>query len=409
MNLFTKSGDQREQVPATVREYRSGSRPCRPMRPHIVFSGGGTGGHLFPGLAVARHLADTRPEVRITFAGGGKPLERAQVAAAEFDYLALRCHPRPRGIVDAWRFVADNLAGYRTARRFLAEMGVDAVVGLGGYASVPMARAAARQGVPLVLLEQNAVPGRATRWLARRATLVCTAFQAARRHLPCGCSVRLTGNPVRWPIAPGLSLGGNPKSDSRHRPRLVVLGGSGGSGPLNQVVPEALGRLVSRLGGWRILHQAGRGDFEAIRLRYARFGLKAEVVGFLPDMPQVLADADLAVCRAGGTTLAELAVAGVSAVVVPFSQAADDHQRRNAEAFAAEGACLLVDERPGAEPFAQRLATAVCGLLAGPARRAAMSRAMRRLGRPQAAAEVAEVVLPWLVGGEAGSRVRSAA
>ena len=143
---------------------------------HIVFSGGGTGGHLFPGLAVAEQLAAMIPRVRITFCGGGKPFERKYVSRAGFDYFALPARPLPHGAREAVAFVVENLAGYLAARRFLREEHVAAVVGLGGYASVPMARAAARRRVPLVLLEQNAVPGKATRWLARRAALICTAF-----------------------------------------------------------------------------------------------------------------------------------------------------------------------------------------------------------------------------------------
>ena len=129
---------------------------------------------------MADELVEKLPGVRITFAGSGKPFERSHVAAAGFDYLALPCRPLPRGAREAFSFLVENLAGYLAARRFLAENDVDAVVGLGGYASVPMARAASRSGVPLVLLEQNAVPGRATRWLARTASAVCVAFAKTR-------------------------------------------------------------------------------------------------------------------------------------------------------------------------------------------------------------------------------------
>ena len=148
---------------------------------HIVFSGGGTGGHLFPGLAVAQQLAAAVPGVRITFCGGGKPFERKYVGRAGFDYLTLPARPLPHGAREAVAFLVENVAGYLAASRFLGEEHVAAVVGLGGYASVPMARAATQRRVPLVLLEQNAVAGRATRWLARRAALVCTAFDADRR------------------------------------------------------------------------------------------------------------------------------------------------------------------------------------------------------------------------------------
>ena len=148
--------------------------------PHVVFAGGGTGGHLFPGLAVAEQLQAIAPTARITVATGGKPFEQAHVAAAGFAHLRLPSHPLASGAAAKWRFVKDNLVGYRRARRFLRATGVSLVVGLGGYASVPMAWAAAAARIPLVLLEQNALPGRVTRWLAPRAALVCLAFEEAR-------------------------------------------------------------------------------------------------------------------------------------------------------------------------------------------------------------------------------------
>lgn len=147
----------------------------RPL--HLVLAGGGTAGHLFPGLAVAEALAAGAPGLRITFAGGGKDLERRLMAAAGFDYYPLPCRPLPRGAREAISFVVENLAGYLAAKRFLKEEQVGAVVGLGGYASVPMGRAAVRRRIPLILLEQNVLPGRATRWLAPAATLLCAAFR----------------------------------------------------------------------------------------------------------------------------------------------------------------------------------------------------------------------------------------
>ena len=172
---------------------------------HIVFSGGGTGGHLFPGLAVAERLSEEIANLRITFAGSGKAFERKHVAAAGFDYLALPCRPLPGKPGEAVSFVVENLAGYFAARRFLKDERVDAVVGLGGYASVPMGRAAARSSTPLMLLEQNVIPGRATRWLSKKADLICTSFAETEDHLSSRCTVRFTGNPVRRDFS-GISL-----------------------------------------------------------------------------------------------------------------------------------------------------------------------------------------------------------
>ena len=173
-----------------------------PSAYHIVFAGGGTGGHLFPGIATAERLGQELPGVRITFAGTGRPFERRAVAEAGFDYLTLRCHAWPRRLWQVVPFVRENLAGYRAAQRFLEEQCVTAVVGLGGFASAPMARAALRRGIPLALLEQNVVPGRVTRWLSRSATFVCAALEETTRYLDPRSAVLVTGNPIRAAFVP---------------------------------------------------------------------------------------------------------------------------------------------------------------------------------------------------------------
>ena len=389
-------------------------------RLHIVFTGGGTGGHLFPGLAVAEQLVGEVSRVRITFVGSGKRFERRHVAAAGFEYLALPCRPRPRRVRDLFTFLVQNLAGYLAARRFLAEENVAAVVGLGGYASVPMARAAANRGVPLVLLEQNATAGRATRWLARRATLVCTAMAQSRSNFRCRCPVRVTGTPIRKQRVQGSGFRVqdfefdlypqvlNPEPQTLHpfllapRPsslaplaarRLVVLGGSNGARSLNENVPRALYKIRAKLDGWQIVHQSGEPGFERARELYRKFGLEATVVAFIPDVPQVLAASNLAVCRCGGTTLAELAAAGVPAILLPYPHATDDHQRKNAEVFTTAGGSLLLDRRELSGRLDDHLAGAISDLLADPARRKRMSAAMRRFARPKAAENVAAMVL----------------
>ncbi len=150
---------------------------------HIVFSGGGTAGHLFPGLAVAAEMHAISNDTRITFAGSGKAFEERSVTQAGFNYIDLPCAPAPQRATDFLRFVAQNWTGYRQAQRFLFRERVNAVVGLGGYASVPLARAAIAAGIPLILLEQNAFPGRATRWLAPKADLICAAFAESCEHV----------------------------------------------------------------------------------------------------------------------------------------------------------------------------------------------------------------------------------
>ncbi len=367
---------------------------------HLVFSGGGTGGHLFPGLAVAGRLVGEIPRVRISFVGSGKQFERRQVAAAGFEYLALPCRRLPKGAREAFSFVVENLAGYLAAGRFLDEHRVAAVVGLGGYASVPMARAASRRNLPLVLLEQNAVPGRATQWLARSAVLVCAGLAQTRANLRCRCPVRVTGTPIRD------GFGGS-RADGPRR-QLIILGGSNGARSINQNVPRALYKAGGKLAGWKVIHQSGEAELEATRELYRKLGLEAQVAGFIAPLPEALAASDLAVCRAGGTTLAELSAAAVPTVLLPYPDATDDHQRRNAEVFTKAGGSVTLDERRLAGRLDNHLADAMRGLLGDPHRRARMSAAMRRLARPNAAAEVANLILE-LVQSRPGRAMRVAA
>jgi UDP-N-acetylglucosamine--N-acetylmuramyl-(pentapeptide) pyrophosphoryl-undecaprenol N-acetylglucosamine transferase len=353
-----------------------------------VFAGGGTGGHLFPGLATADALKSLLGDVRITFAGSGAAFERRHASTAGYEYLTLRSRPL-RTKPWAWPgFLAAHWQGRRQAFDFLRKHPVDLVVGLGGYASVPMASAAAARGIPLVLLEQNAVPGRANRWLARRATRICLGFKAASRHFPQVAPDRLlvTGTPLR-------AIQGNSEPTTSSKPLLVVCGGSGGARPLNLSVPQALARLKDQLDAWRVVHQTGENGLAMTRALYEQLGIEAEVVSFVPELPRVLAQASLAICRAGGTTLAELAASGTPAILCPYPFAADDHQLRNAEVFAATGASVLVNTRPlESEAGIAELTGAVAKLLGDADQRKALSDAAQAMARPRAAVDVAEII-----------------
>ncbi|MEN6449030.1 MAG: UDP-N-acetylglucosamine--N-acetylmuramyl-(pentapeptide) pyrophosphoryl-undecaprenol N-acetylglucosamine transferase [Thermoguttaceae bacterium] len=358
---------------------------------HIVFCGGSTAGHLYPGLAVAEELAEMIPRLRVTFCGGGRPSERQAVAEAGFGYYALPSRPLPQGPTEAVAFVLDNLAGYMAAKWFLREERVAAVVGLGGYTSLPVGRAAARRGLPLVLLEQNVIPNKATRWLASRASLVCTSLEETAEKLRCRCPVRFTGNPVRRSFQRGRRPAAS-DATSTAPPTLVVLGGSGEARPLNEKAPPALYKVRQLLQGWRIVHQSGESGLEATRTLYQKLALDATVEPFLADMPAVLSGANLALCRAGGTTLAELAAMGVPAILLPYPHAANDQQAENARVFAAGGGCVTIDERKAPGHLDDELADVLCFVLANQGLRQGMSAAMRDMARPFAAKDVAELV-----------------
>ena len=351
---------------------------------HIVFSGGGTGGHLFPGLVVADELRRTDAALRITFAGCGREFEQRHVEAAGYGYLSITCRPWPRR---AWRlpgFALEHFRAVRTSEKFLREQGADLVVGLGGFASVPTARAAVTLGVPLVLLEQNVVAGRANRWLAPFAARVCTAFHETWDSLPATACAVTTGNPVRVAHR-------KPRSANSEK-LLLILGGSGGARELNEHVPSALAQCRASLAGWSVVHQCGASAVETTRAAYDHVGVPAEIQPFVIDLLSLVSRADLAVCRGGGTTLAELAAAEVPAIVCPWAGAADDHQLRNAEVFLSLGACRLIDTRETASALDARLAEALGELMSNESARRDMALAMRRLANPTAALLVAEVI-----------------
>ncbi len=357
---------------------------ARPL--HIVLSGGGTGGHLFPGLATAERLCVLRPNAQITVAGAGPAWLGEHVRTAGYQFLELPCRPAPTSLRGVLRFLAGNLAAYRAARRFLARHSAAVVIGLGGYASVPMARAALARRVPLVLLEQNAVPGKATRFLARRASAICLALPPARGSLPALGTIQRTGNPVREAFTHSAPVAAGP-------PQLLVLGGSGGAQALNRHVPEALAPLARHLGSLRIVHQTGPRDVEEVAMRYTAASLCANVVAWLDDMAATMRQSALAVARAGGTTLAELAASALPAILVPYPHATANHQQANAHVFAAAGAARVVEQGSRPDAFLAELTGVLAELLTEPSLRESMRAAMHQLARPHAADTVARLVL----------------
>lgn len=370
-----------------------------PAAPHVLFAGGGAVGHLAAGLAVAEHLHRQLPTAEITFAGSGKVRERHAVRSAGFQYVAVPSQPTPQNPLQAVRFVTDAVAGYCAARWMLREQQIALVVGLGGSVSATVVRAAVARGVPVVMLEQNAVPCRTTRWLSHAAAMVCAGFAEVRPHLHVQAPVTVTGNPVRSDFEElhrryrKLDDSGSPLLAGATRPRrLVVLGGSSGGRSLNAAAPRALQLVAERLAGWQIVHQTGEGQLQETEDRYREIGTPALAVTYIDQIASVLFASDLVICRAGGVTLAELALAGVPAITIPYPHAVDDHQTANAKVFAAAGACRLIDESSQADALHEALARELDPLLRDASMRNDMSRSMLRLAYPDAAADVARVI-----------------
>ncbi|MCG8448246.1 MAG: UDP-N-acetylglucosamine--N-acetylmuramyl-(pentapeptide) pyrophosphoryl-undecaprenol N-acetylglucosamine transferase [Pirellulales bacterium] len=382
-----------------------------PASPHVMFAGGGAPGHLYPGIAVAEHLAGAVPNVRISFAGPGRPREKHTVHTAGFQYTTIPSQPMPQNPLQVLRFVTDNVAGYCAARWMLGEQKVSLVVGMGGYTSTAVVRAALSRGIPFLLLEQNALPSRTTRWFARDAALVCAAFEEVRPHLHVQAPINVTGNPARpafeqlyrrkFANSPsddaGSTLVLQPPSSDRPK-RLIILGGAGGARSLNDSMPRALKQLGDSLADWQIIHQTGEGQLQKTEGRYRQCGVEALAVTFIDEIASVLFASDLVVCRSGGTTLAELALAGVPAVLVPYPQASEDHQLANAKVVAEANACRLVDESSQTGALDKALARELLPLVMEKETRQQMSQEMRRLARPQASAEIAAAIEGTLFG-----------
>jgi UDP-N-acetylglucosamine--N-acetylmuramyl-(pentapeptide) pyrophosphoryl-undecaprenol N-acetylglucosamine transferase len=353
----------------------------------MVVAGGGTGGHLFPGLAVAECAAgaDARS---VVFIGSAFGIEARVIPRTRFAFhpLAIR-GLRGRGWRGAVQLAWQLPAAVLRAWRLLGAIRPDVVVGVGGYASAPVVLAAWARRVPSVLLEQNAHPGIANRALARLARRVCTTFAEANRYFPAHKVVR-TGNPVRpfsaaaGAVHPGFTV--------------FVFGGSQGAHHLNEAMTDAAPALRDAVPGLRIIHQTGAADCASVRERYAALGLAADVREFIDDMGAAYAAADVVVCRAGATTVAELTVLGKPAILVPYPYAADDHQRANASVLAAHEAGVLMLDRELSGP---RLAEAISALARDPVRRQAMAAAARTLGVPDAAARVVAMCRAVVGGG----------
>ena len=369
-----------------------------------MFAGGGAQGQLFPGIAVAAHVAELLPQAAISFAGPGRCREKHLVRSAGYQYVTVPSQPLPRNPMQALRFVTDNLVGYCAAKWILREQQVTLVVGLGGHTSTAVVRAAAERGTPFIMLEQNSVPSRTTRWLARAARMVCVAFEETRPHLHVQAPVKVTGNPVRPSFETLFSrlqlkrtAEGGSGSRSRQK-RIVILGGTGGARSLNEAMPSTLKQLSDCLVDWQIVHQTGEGQLQETERRYRQLGVPALAVTYIDEIASVMFESDLVVCRSNGTTLAELALAGVPAVLVPAAHSREDQQLANAKVYAASRACRLIDESSPAGSLDKALARELTPLIMDENLRKTMALNMRGLARPHASAEIAVAVREALSG-----------
>jgi UDP-N-acetylglucosamine--N-acetylmuramyl-(pentapeptide) pyrophosphoryl-undecaprenol N-acetylglucosamine transferase len=366
----------------------------------VLIAGGGTGGHLFPGLAVARELQSRVPGAMVTFAGTAQGIESRVVPREGFELDVIRSSGlKGKGAGDRMRGAARLPLSLVDAWKLITRRRPRLVIGVGGYSSGPLVLVAAMRRIPTLLLEQNAVPGLTNRLLARVVDAAAVSYDQTREFF--GSKAFVSGNPVRAEFfgsgQPSMTV---EAYASRSGSRILVFGGSQGAHAINVVMVEAAPRLAANHGAaLSITHQTGERDVDVVRAAYRSAGIESEVVPFLDDMGRRLAEADVVVCRAGATTLAEIAAAGAAAILVPLPTATDDHQRRNAEALAEKGAAevLLQSDATGTV-----LAERIAALIADRPRRQRMAAAARGCARPDAARVIVDRALA-LVGGRPGT------
>lgn len=356
----------------------------------VLIAGGGTGGHLFPGIALAEEVVTRHHKNEVVFVGTEKGLEARKVPEAGFPLEFIRAQGlKGKGF---WQLIKGLLAlplAFIESFRILMRHKPDVVVGVGGYASGPVVMAAWLMGIPTAVQEQNALPGFTNKTLGKIVKVVFTAFDEAKRFFPED-KVHLVGNPIRRKLMDNYL-----RSHVAHeRFSVLIFGGSLGAKGINQRVVEALDHLGDLKDQITFVHQTGKNDLEMVRKGYADKGFQAEVREFIDDMSDAYARSDLVVCRAGATTLAELTVCKKASILIPFPYATDDHQAVNARAMVEAGAAIMFRE---AELTGQKLAEQIRTLKTEPAKLKQMEKKAGLLGRPEASKELADVCVELMV------------
>jgi UDP-N-acetylglucosamine--N-acetylmuramyl-(pentapeptide) pyrophosphoryl-undecaprenol N-acetylglucosamine transferase len=361
----------------------------------ILIAGGGTGGHLYPGISVAQALAAIRPELRAVFLCTQRAIDKTILDATGFEYIPQTIVPPVRSVSGLLRFWRSWRETKDLVKRILKERRPVAVLGLGGYAAGVAVKVAAERKVPTAILNPDVIPGRANQYLMSHVKAVCCQFEQTRQHVSSSRHEKLivTGCPIRTDIR---TL--PPREEAIKRlgldpllQTLVITGASQGAQTVNEAVLASLKKI--KLQGWQVLHLAGQEHADAVRAGYRELGLSvARVIDFTDQMADVWAVADLCVSRAGASSCAELTACGVSSILMPYPFHKDMHQRANARVLEEAGAAVILDDAKDAARNAERLVPLLESLLYDANKRQAMSAAARSLGKPDAAERVARVI-----------------
>jgi len=323
----------------------------------LIVAGGGTGGHLFPGIAIAEEFLERDPANQVLFVGTERGIESRAVPAAGYELeLISAAGIRGKGSLSQLKAVAMMIYGYSQSRKVLKRFKPDLVLGVGGYASLPMVLAARGMQIPAFIHEQNAIPGMTNKLLAKVATQVFITLEESGKYFPKD-KILLTGNPLRKQILDTVGSRVKGQESGEHPDRipgsldpapcfhLFIFGGSQGAHAINTAIIEALPALKQTGVRLAITHQTGEKDYQEVAGAYRSAGVEATVTPFISDMASEYAKADLIICRAGATTIAEATACGKPCLFIPFPHAVDDHQRRNAEALLKMSACFMILEQ----------------------------------------------------------------
>lgn len=381
----------------------------------LLIAGGGTGGHLYPGIAIVEEVLARDASSEATFVGTARGIEARVVPKLGYPLDLIDVSGlKTVGIKGMLRGLLRLPRALWQSRAILKARKPDVVIGVGGYASGPVLLMARLRGIPTAILEQNSIPGLTNKILGKICRAVFLAFDETRKFFPAK-KIVMTGNPIRKGIRQALTLQGDRvdaskdpltlgggRSPESKVPHVFAFGGSQGAVALNKVVADAVAVLAARKTPVTIVHQTGERSFEDTCARYEKAGITADVRAFIENMAREYHRADLVIARAGATTIAELAVVGRPAILVPFPFAADDHQTVNARELADAGAAILA---PQDSLTAEHLADAIADIAFDADTRARMGSAMKKLGRPDAAAAVANWCEAATARGREGSRV----
>jgi len=355
----------------------------------VVVAGGGTGGHLFPGIAVAQRFAAKIAGARLLFVGTGRPFESAAVGRAGFAHHAVAVEGiKGRGWKKALAAAFKVPRALLESMRLLARFRPHLIFGVGGYASAPTVAAGWLTGKAVVLQEQNLLPGIANRILSPLAQRVYVSFPETAAHFPRR-KVRVCGNPVRREVIDAAKRSAGRRNGGL---TVLILGGSQGAHGINTAVVDALAHIEHR-SRLRFIHQTGEADRVGVRAAYAEAGIEADVRAFFHDVGRIFGEADLVICRAGATTVAELTAIGKAVVFVPFPHAADDHQTKNAASLARRGAAEMIVE---AELTGAGLARKIDNFIQCSEALQTLARRARQFGRPEAAEVIVDDCLRLL-------------